>query len=154
MSAYHGSMQKGFYNHPLYQTWERMLRRCLDPNCTDYHRYGKKGIGVCDRWLFIENFIEDMGTKPHEDMTLDRVDNSKGYSPDNCRWATIKTQNRHRSDTKLNLEKVEEIKVLKASGLSYRKLGKMYGVDHGTIYAIFAGKSWRPDGQAQQSSNA
>jgi hypothetical protein len=147
MSLQHGSLQRGYYDHPLYQTWHQMLRRCSDPSCKDYERYGARGIRVCEEWWIIENFLKDMGPRPDSKMTLDRIEGDKDYKPSNCRWATRKTQNRNRLDTKLDIEKVEEIKKLKLSGLSYRKLGKLYGVDHSTIYAIFVGKSWRPDGQ-------
>jgi hypothetical protein len=147
--ASHSSLQKGYYNHPLYQTWERMLRRCTDPKCSDYDRYGAKGIRVCTRWFYIENFIFDMGERPIG-FTLDRINNEGWYTPENCRWASAKTQTRNSSVPKLNVQIVEEIKKLRfTKKLSYRKLGKIYNVDHSTIYAIFKGNTWRQDGTTQ-----
>lgn len=72
-----------------------MLQRCHSPSAKDYPRYGAKGIAVCDRWRFsFENFFADMGHRP-TGKSIDRIDNNKGYEPGNCRWATIKEQNRN-----------------------------------------------------------
>ena len=79
--------------NPLYQTytsWSVMKRRCIDTNKEGYHRYGGRGIKVCDRWLGkngFNNFVDDMGKRP-KTKTLDRKDNSKDYTPENCKWST------------------------------------------------------------------
>lgn len=81
--------------HPLYDTWRGMIERCRNPGHVRWHRYGGRGVSVCDRWKrSFWNFVEDMGEKP-AGTTLDRKDNDKGYSPDNCRWSTSRTQRRN-----------------------------------------------------------
>lgn len=85
---------------PTYSTWASMKARCLTPSTAAYPRYGAKGITVCERWMTFENFLADMGHKP-EGLSIDRIDNTKGYSPDNCRWATRSEQNRNRRPYKI-----------------------------------------------------
>lgn len=78
-----------------------MMKRCYVEKAVGYQRYGGAGITVCDRWRNVSLFIQDNDGKKHSDLTLDRIDNTKGYSPDNCRWVDKKEQARNRSTTKL-----------------------------------------------------
>lgn len=72
-----------------------MRRRCNSVTCPFYERYGGRGITVCERWDDFELFVADMGDRPNG-YTLERVDNDKGYSPENCKWASYVTQNANR----------------------------------------------------------
>lgn len=75
-----------------YYTWVAIKQRCYNQKHEHYESYGGRGITVCQRWLdSFDNFLEDMGNKP-EGLTLDRIDNDRGYSPRNCRWTTRSTQ--------------------------------------------------------------
>ena len=85
----------------VYRIWQSMKQRCLDPNSTNYPKYGGRGISVCSRWLTFELFHSDMGDPPTENHTLERCDNSAGYSPDNCIWATPMEQGRNKRNNVL-----------------------------------------------------
>lgn len=84
---------------PEYRVWKAMRERCEKSYSSGYAMYGAKGIRVCRRWKKFENFIADMGRRPTNANSLERVDGAKGYSPSNCRWATHKDQVRNRSNT-------------------------------------------------------
>ncbi len=88
---------------PTRKSYQNMKTRCLNPNRQNSKWYIQKGIKICDRWLGsdgFKNFLNDMGERP-EDMTLERINNDDGYNPDNCCWATWKTQFNNRSHTHL-----------------------------------------------------
>lgn len=81
-----------------YAAWRGMRRRCLSSSSASYHRYGGRGITICDRWRdSFDNFIADMGMKPSPGHSLDRVNNDGNYEPGNCRWATMTEQLRNTS---------------------------------------------------------
>jgi hypothetical protein len=83
-----------------YSAWSSMKQRCYSPKGVMYHRYGARGIKVCERWLHdFSAFLSDMGPRPSPKHSLDRIDNDKDYSPDNCRWATKLVQDNNRSTT-------------------------------------------------------
>lgn len=80
-----------------YKAWTQMKGRCNNANGKNWKDYGGRGITVCVRWQnSYADFLADMGRKPSPQHSLDREDNDKGYSPDNCRWATKKEQVRNR----------------------------------------------------------
>ena len=94
-------------NKRLYRIWIGVKTRCYNPNSGNYKYYGEKGITVCDEWLHNFQAFYDwaMANGYKDGLTLDRKDNSKGYSPDNCKWSTMKEQAQNTSQTlKLSYE--------------------------------------------------
>lgn len=85
---------------PTHVSWESMKMRCNGVNDPSYPRYGGKGIKVCERWKKFKNFLEDMGERP-PGKTLDRIDNTGNYSPENCKWSTKKEQQRNKSNNRV-----------------------------------------------------
>ncbi len=82
-----------------YSAWVSMRSRCNSPKNPRYGRYGGRGIKVCERWQDYDNFLADMGRRPGEGLSLDRVNNDGDYEPNNCRWATIEEQANNRTKT-------------------------------------------------------
>ena len=98
------------HNSRLSRIHNNMKKRCYNSNCKSYKDYGNRGITVCEEWLNTEKvehnknmtrgfsaFKEWALSNGYEDnLTLDRINNNKGYSPDNCRWATVKVQDNNK----------------------------------------------------------
>lgn len=85
----------------MYQSWYDMKRRCLNKEYRLYPLYGGRGITIDEKWLSFENFYNDMQSNFRAGLTLDRIDNNKGYYKNNTRWANMKTQANNRRSNKI-----------------------------------------------------
>jgi hypothetical protein len=120
-----GNYRHGYSRTPIHTTWLSMKRRCDNPNAQNYYLYGGRGIKYEERWKRFESFLEDMGDKPGRDFSLERKDNSLGYSKDNCVWATKEQQANNKRNNRF-IEHNGEVKTLsqwaKQAGISTRTL--------------------------------
>lgn len=87
-------------NSPEYRCWSSIKTRCNNKRYFQYHFYGGRGITICDEWKnnFLQ-FLKDMGRRPGNNYSIDRINNNKGYSKENCRWTTISEQNRNKRNS-------------------------------------------------------
>lgn len=97
--------------HPLYQPWRAMIARCYNPNSNSFKAYGARGISVDPAWLEFATFISDMGAC-HPGYSLERIDVNGNYTSDNCRWASLKEQNRNKTTTLWVTYKNEDVQLV------------------------------------------
>jgi hypothetical protein len=119
----------GGHDLPEYTVWEGMISRCFNPRQQSYVRYGARGITVSVSWRSFANFIADMGRRPSEKHTLERVDNACGYSKENCVWATRQAQQNNMSSNRKVELRGQVVTVAEAA----RILGIKYSTAHGRV---------------------
>ena len=92
-------LDHGMSHSVIYNTWCNMKQRCYNPNNAKYKNYGARGITVCDEWVsdFNSFYNWSINNGWEDGLTIDRINNDKGYSPDNCRWTDLITQANNRS---------------------------------------------------------
>lgn len=99
-------------NSPVYDIWVSMIRRCTNPKCKNYRLYGGRGITVCDEWLQFPPFHKWMLEQGYtRGLSIDRIDNDKGYCPENCRVTTMRVQQQNRRNS-ITVEYKNERKAL------------------------------------------
>lgn len=91
------NLRHGLSKTPIHNTWLNMRARCHSPSASGYHKYGARGISVCERWRnSFDAFLADVGPKPSPRHSLERINNDGHYEPGNVRWATATEQARNR----------------------------------------------------------
>lgn len=126
-----------------YVSWLDARKRCHSPQNKRYAYYGGRGIAVCDQWRdSFESFLADMGECP-PGLTLERLDNNKGYEPGNCVWATKEQQARNRRCNKATPDIVRQIRARDAAGEPRKALAAEYGMALSNVQAIVSRQTWR-----------
>lgn len=121
-------------NGGAYRSWKSMKRRCLNKKSQEYSRYGGKGITICQKWTdSYEAFLADMGPRPSRDHSIDRIDNKKGYEPNNCRWATQVQQNQNRDISIFTDYNIPDVIALRNSGETWDSIAKQYGASDASV---------------------
>lgn len=125
----------GGHNLREYASWQKLKYRCLNVDDNAYDRYGGRGITVCERWAnSFENFFADMGPRPSDKHSIDRINNDGNYEPGNCRWATAREQN-------LNQRRNRRL-TLKEETMTITEWAKRLGVSATAIRRRIDKKGW------------
>lgn len=105
----------------LYNIRKMMIQRCTNPKATKYNLYGGRGINICDEWLRSYESFRDwaLSNNYSDDLSIDRKDNDKGYSPDNCRWVTKSVQS-------ANTRKIISTNTSGYRGVSFHKIKQLW----------------------------
>lgn len=119
----------GLAHSRLDTIYKNMINRCYKPSANNFERYGGRGITVCNEWRKDRKKFYEWAKKSgySDNLTIDRIDNEKGYSPDNCKWSTYKEQNNNRRSSRI----VEAFGERKTLG----QWSDVTGIKIGTIWA-------------------
>lgn len=132
----------GMSKTKIYKTWVSMIERCTNKNHGSYKDYGGRGITICKEWENFEIFYSDMSDCP-DGLSLDRKDNNKGYSKNNCHWATSEEQCQNKRNTKMNPIAVRCVRYLYKKGIKITELANAYNINYSTMEAIINYRSWK-----------
>ncbi len=129
----------------LHNTYIGMTQRCWDKNAINYSNYGGRGITVCKAWRNFDNFAKwALSNGFYEKLQIDRIDNNRGYSPENSRFIT-RTENMR--NTRVNIHTIEEIREIRAKyetgNYSYSQLATEHSDSRGNISNIITHRSWK-----------
>jgi hypothetical protein len=128
-------------NTPLHNAWCNMKARCKGRH-NGSQSYPERGIGYDLAWHTFEGFLADMKDSWKPGLTLERKDNSKGYSKDNCIWATRSQQQRNTRKTKLSIDKVRAIKELYISTRNLGAIANKLDVSYQNVYDVIVRGRW------------
>lgn len=121
---------------PEYEIWKAMNKRCRNENDLSYRNYGGRGVAVCQRWIdSFESFLQDMGRRPSQDLSIERIDNNGNYEPSNCKWGTRTEQNNNKR--KSFIVSVDGVKT------TVQQVWKTYGKDSKVSFYTFRSRLYK-----------
>lgn len=133
----------GMAGSATYNVWASMIQRCRNPRAASFRNYGARGISVCERWHDFREFLRDMGDVP-AGRSIDRIDVNGNYEPGNCRWVTMREQQRNRTNNKLSAESVAVLRAEISRGVVTKKaLAQKYGISAGYVSHIEHRRAWK-----------
>ena len=146
-------MSKKEFENKIIKRFYGMVARCHNPDNKNFKNYGDRGITVCLEWRlesgkFVEWSLKN-GFSP--ELTIERLDNDKGYSPENCAWITQKAQAQNRRGVKLAKEDAKEIRRLfqstrgmpREDRYTYRKLMVLFDISRTHVKRVLKGTRWK-----------
>ena len=138
------SYKHGMKKTRLYEIWQGIKSRCLNPNKKRFKDYGGRGITICNEWLEFIPFRDwSLSNGYSDNLTIDRMENNGNYEPNNCQWVTYMENNRKQKQIKLSLEKANEIRTLYTSGYyTQKQIAEKYNISQVLISAIITNKIW------------
>jgi len=126
----HGHSQRGKLT-PEYRTWVGIKARCNNPNRQSYKYYGARGVKVCDNWAeSFPAFLEDMGARPSDKHTIERIDHNGDYTPENCKWIHQSEQSQNR-----RMNNIEKRITFNGETHSIWNWAKVTGISHHALYS-------------------
>lgn len=140
-----GFVKHNLSKHPLHDCWRHILQRCCNKNNSRFNQYGGRGIDVCNLWKKdFKSFYEwAIRSGYKKGLTIERINNDKGYFPENCKFANYIEQNGNRRIVKINEIAVKVIKYLLKQGVKRKKIARAYKVSYDTIRNIDRGTTWK-----------
>lgn len=146
------NLSHGLSKSRIYRIYRHMVNRCSNSKVDSYPLYGGRGIVVCDEWKRFEPFYEwAMNNGYSEVLSIDRIDNEKGYSPDNCQWSSVVDQARNKRNTVGSEEIASKVRELRANGVRNKDVSDQLGLSRTTVSDITYHRSWS-DGKTKKGS--
>ena len=128
----------------IYTTWTGMKNRCNNPLDKNYELYGARGIKVCDEWNKFIPFYEWASANGYkDDLVIDRIDPTKGYSPKNCQWVTVTENSRRRRGVSINMEIARLIRAASATGFKRKEIAEKFGITWAVVSFVLNNQTWK-----------